>query len=417
MHRELDSLEPTTPEIQSLTHELESSLLRSKVSDYADLETAIEEFPVVLVGDTHTLSQSARTLLRILRTQTTPWALALEIFDTKDQTTLDLFWEDRISEEEFIRRINFHETWGFPWDHYRPLVDLAKLHRYPIIALDTHNASLEVREQTFTAKIEQFHRKFPEVKVFVLVGELHVVPLGKRLSMENLKINQNIEKLYWKHRDVAQIRKDHFAIQNTPPWIVLLSKLDYYNNATLEEDELDPIHKIQEFCLTIADMLGLDPPDLDAIDLFGPSTDWPRDLDRTQASVVQGVLSQGMSVGIRHRIFTPNFTFNHLVECAAYCFLWHCDWRKEPLKILILAYATSLLLNPKRITPDWRGSPDPKILYRPHRLRIHEQVHIARHFGQQLARLTQTQTITPREMGELFYLPAATLATVLPRSR
>ncbi len=101
---------------------------RWQLSSEAELTAALRHADLVYGGDFHALNQSPRAHLRILRQLGSgrSLVLALEIFSSRDQKIIEAFFADTVSEKEFLRRVRWETSWGFPWEHYRPLVLYAK---------------------------------------------------------------------------------------------------------------------------------------------------------------------------------------------------------------------------------------------------------------------------------------------------
>jgi uncharacterized iron-regulated protein len=79
-----------------------------KITKARKISQAIDQHRVVLYGDFHSHKQCQRALLRVIRTYNNtpdhaPMALALEMFRTDDQESLNLWQEGRISENENLR--------------------------------------------------------------------------------------------------------------------------------------------------------------------------------------------------------------------------------------------------------------------------------------------------------------------------
>lgn len=106
------------------------------------LDEAIENLTdsrVVFVGETHTqydhhLVQLA--LLRAMHQRNPKLALGVEWFQQDLQQPLDDYLADRISEAEMLHRTEYYDRWRYDYRLYRPIIEYAKRHRIPIIALN-----------------------------------------------------------------------------------------------------------------------------------------------------------------------------------------------------------------------------------------------------------------------------------------
>ncbi len=104
----------------------------------------LEEARVVYIGETHTRPEDHQIqewILKGLYNRHPSWALALEMFPRVVQPLLDHFSQGEETEEDFLRKVDWEEIWGYPFQLYRPMVLFAKEKRLPLIGL---NAPREV---------------------------------------------------------------------------------------------------------------------------------------------------------------------------------------------------------------------------------------------------------------------------------
>ena len=104
----------------------------------------LDEARVVYIGETHTRLEDHQIQERILKglhDRRPSLAVALEMFPREAQTQLDRFSKGELTEEEFLREVNWEEIWGYPFRLYRPLVLFAREKRLPLVGL---NAPREV---------------------------------------------------------------------------------------------------------------------------------------------------------------------------------------------------------------------------------------------------------------------------------
>lgn len=97
---------------------------------------------LLYVGETHT--RNADHLLQLAVLKSLPpaqAALGVEWFQARFQSALDEFVVGRIDEAEMLRRTEYFSRWGFDYRLYRPILQYAREHHIPIIAL---NASREL---------------------------------------------------------------------------------------------------------------------------------------------------------------------------------------------------------------------------------------------------------------------------------
>lgn len=218
----------------------------------AELFDRLDRSRVVYLGDFHTFDQSSRTLERLLRHMLRhkgkPLALGMEMIHEKDQFVLDSFIQGLLSEQEFLESINYHESWRFPWHHYRPFFELAKSKKLEIIALNS-NGSLSARDERAAQLIANFAKAHMGTTLLVLFGELHIV--ADKLPKQTQKllgidvgqciIHQNLDSVYWKKgssddASLVRFNENEFSLQSSPPWVKYESMLYWYENVAEDAD-------------------------------------------------------------------------------------------------------------------------------------------------------------------------------------
>ena len=99
---------------------------------------------VILVGETHTRWDHHLVQLEILKLlyQKSPkLAIGVEWFQRPYQKHLDAYIAGKISEEEMLHLTGYFDRWRYDYRLYRPIIQYAREHKIPIIAL---NASHEL---------------------------------------------------------------------------------------------------------------------------------------------------------------------------------------------------------------------------------------------------------------------------------
>lgn len=109
-----------------------------------DLVARLRDERLVYVGETHTAYADHLLQLAVLRgmaTQGGELALGVEWFQARFQPVLDDYIAGRIDEAEMLRRSEYYQRWRFDYRLYRPILQFAREHGIPVIAL---NASREL---------------------------------------------------------------------------------------------------------------------------------------------------------------------------------------------------------------------------------------------------------------------------------
>ena len=138
----------------------------------------MEQAQFIFVGDFHALRQSQKSQLRLLKGLNSPKDLILcvEFIEARHQKHMDAYLAGKMSEREFLQAVEWKRNWGFPFDHYRPLIRFAQKNKVRIfgVNLRLEGRSLKTlrKRDAFSAKkIAEIHRFFPAKKIFVTFGE------------------------------------------------------------------------------------------------------------------------------------------------------------------------------------------------------------------------------------------------------
>lgn len=220
---------------------------------------------IVYHGDYHTLRQSQKSVLRILREVIgrRDIILCLEMFHGADQKLIDRYMNKKIGEKSFLKRISYEEKWPFNWKNWKPMIYFCRDHGIKVIGINSETVgngqgSLKERDQYSARIIAKSHLRYPDHLVYVVDGDYHVSPnhlpleVNKLLAPfdeipKTLVIYQNVDSIYWKltrigkeESDVLKINGNSYCVMNTMPANKLQS---YLNWLELSEDAYFPVHK------------------------------------------------------------------------------------------------------------------------------------------------------------------------------
>lgn len=199
----------------------------------------IEAYGTFLYGDFHTLKQSQKGFVRIikeltLRRKDKKIILCLEMFKYKHQETLNQYLEGSLEEDQFLKEIEYKKEWGFPWEHYRLIIQFAKTNNINIIGINTENGgkdNLHDRDAYGAEVILQTKSKYPDALIGCLIGEYHLgdqalVNELKKHQMTVLRIFTNVDEYYFSRSfdpsnapEYLYLKPDSYCILNSPPWI------------------------------------------------------------------------------------------------------------------------------------------------------------------------------------------------------
>jgi uncharacterized iron-regulated protein len=98
---------------------------------------------ILFVGEIHDDPEHHLLQVQILQAflgRSTSAAIAMEFFQQDQQAVLDRYTLEDMTEEAFLKEINWKKTWGYPYHFYRPLLLAAKQRGIRILALNAPRA-------------------------------------------------------------------------------------------------------------------------------------------------------------------------------------------------------------------------------------------------------------------------------------
>lgn len=191
---------------------------------------------MVFVGDFHAQPQSARSFFRLIRSSKSKTvAVNLECFKQSDQSYLNQFMKGELSEKDFLHRIKWKKSWGFPFETMRPLLKWCQGHSIPVFGInsETHVNELNARDRVIAKALTKNFALEPARTHFVLIGDFHISPshLPKQLKkmrpkLKTLIVYQSPEELYFElakrkleQIDAVQLGPQLWAIMTVLPWV------------------------------------------------------------------------------------------------------------------------------------------------------------------------------------------------------
>lgn len=271
-------------DLDTYERELQDSIPATwTLSTPTELRAAIRRSPIILVGDYHTLRQSQRGFLRVLRAiRSSRLVIALEFVMARHQRYVDAFLAGRIDEETFLRRIRYRQCWPSyqVWPNFRPIFEYARRRGLRILALDCEpdECGTVFSRAAFAAwRIAEALRESP--RVAVLMGEAHLapnhLPAMLRLALSRMEvlrpiltIHQSLDSLYFELErrgledrvDVVRLSEDRFYVPISSPIAAQASFLASVSDEPWAAHPDDPVSLKREFIRyvrTLAQLIGL----------------------------------------------------------------------------------------------------------------------------------------------------------------
>ncbi len=393
----------TTPAIATYAKRFQDCLPKTfaKIPS-TQLIDRVREAEVVLFGDFHTLSHSQIAFFELLKRtyvmsktggSTRPLWVAMEIFAAVDQSLIDDYQSGLLPEEYFLKRIDYHNKWGFPWENYKPIVDFCVQNKIPIVGINCHTDPIDrlAKRDSFAATIIQnIQSQDPRALVLCLIGEYHLADqhLPRALgSARVVRVVNNIDDYSLPALDASlqsfealQLDPNFYCILNTSPWLkwqslAMWEELHGVSEESFYGGEIDA-YTVQEYdfeyqlLFILKSMneflqLNISPSDM-SFDIYlkpdRPTLSYLRSkfgISRQNYATAERKLYQdGFCYLPRAKaILLLDFSMHHLLEAAGYI-LMDCLNRKLPkqgtfiqrVHYQICGVLCGLIMNPRRST-------------------------------------------------------------------
>jgi uncharacterized iron-regulated protein len=109
---------------------------------------AVSDARIIYVGETHDNPAAHRLELQILEAvlhrHPGQVSLGMEMFNNEQQAVLDDWVAGKLSEKEFLKASDWYGVWSQDFRYYRDILNLARDHRVPVVAL---NVTRQVRQK------------------------------------------------------------------------------------------------------------------------------------------------------------------------------------------------------------------------------------------------------------------------------
>lgn len=228
-----------------------------QIASKQQLFAAIEKAQLLLLADFHALHQSQRAQLRILRNlpEKKNVYLAVEFLFAEDQALTDAYMLGELDESEFLEKVRWQERWGFPFHHYKILLDWAKQRNIIVRGINKYMTSvsattLKARDEFAAECIFDLVLSDPEALTVVIYGDLHLASahlpqslaerLGSQILEKSVRVFQNSEEIYFDiaeqgldlKTDLVSLSSTSFCLLNIPPWVKWQSYLMFLERAS-----------------------------------------------------------------------------------------------------------------------------------------------------------------------------------------
>jgi hypothetical protein len=229
-------------------------------SSWDDLVMACFRADIIYIGDYHALPSAqefASRLLSEVAERSARVVLGMEMVFGRHQRTLDQYLHGRLDDGAFLRAIRYEQDWGYDWQSFKRLFDVARSHAITVAGLDcaprTGFRNIRRRDRYAGERIADLVEDYPGARTVVLFGESHLArehlprQVSQRLKKRGLErraliVLQNLEAIYWgliqkgwDGVEVARLADDAYCHFNAGP----IAKYEAYRR-TIEMWKGDP---------------------------------------------------------------------------------------------------------------------------------------------------------------------------------
>ena len=113
------------------------------LTNMEQLLDAIADRRVVFVGESHDRYEDHLNQLKViqgLKARGKEVAIGMEFFQQPYQSVIDAYINGEIDEAAFLRQTEYFDRWRYDYRLYRPILQFAREHRIPVIALNLDSA-------------------------------------------------------------------------------------------------------------------------------------------------------------------------------------------------------------------------------------------------------------------------------------
>jgi uncharacterized iron-regulated protein len=154
------------------------------------------ETKIVYVGESHTRFQDHVLQLRVIRAlyeHDQKLAIGMEMFNDTAQQTLIEYLNGEFDERDFLKKSHYFTMWGYDYQLYRDIINYAKKHKIPIIALNIEKETVSkvYKEGGIGALSPEEMKTLPEERDLTINGYRERIAAVFKLHDSPTKTEQN----------------------------------------------------------------------------------------------------------------------------------------------------------------------------------------------------------------------------------
>jgi uncharacterized iron-regulated protein len=134
---------------------------------FAQLSDHLDMTRVIYVGESHDQIEHHQIQVRIIEgllAKRKDVAIGMEMFERSQQPILDRWSQGLLTEEEFLKEIQWETTWGMDYELYKGILDMAKSHHLKVLGLNVPRDFVRRVAKNGTTKLSAEDKKrIPEM--------------------------------------------------------------------------------------------------------------------------------------------------------------------------------------------------------------------------------------------------------------
>ncbi len=135
--------------------------------NFAQLLGDLDRARVIYVGESHDQIEHHQIQVRMIQALTAKGkdvVIGMEMFERSQQLILDRWSQELLTEEEFLKEIQWETTWGMDYELYKGILDMAKDHHLKVLALNVPRDFVRRVAENGTDKLSSAEKKrLPEM--------------------------------------------------------------------------------------------------------------------------------------------------------------------------------------------------------------------------------------------------------------
>jgi len=160
----------------------------STLETFAEMMERAADKKIIYVGENHDRFSHHVIELEVIKDlnrRGKKIAVGMEMFQRPFQKAVDDYIEGRIDERELLKKTQYFKRWGLDYNLYRPILELARSERIPLVAL---NISQEIVDKVFKGGLDSLSEE-----------EKKRVP--SRMDFSDVAYEKRLKKIFQQHED------------------------------------------------------------------------------------------------------------------------------------------------------------------------------------------------------------------------